>query len=66
MRRNIKFDDERCGLCLEFKLHDEAPCKRLRPDQAKEMQRMEGEVEEVSASDVTSLLSGEPRGEEED
>ena len=30
----------------------------MRPDQAKEMQRMEGETEELSAADVTYLLGG--------
>ena len=56
LKRNIKFDDERCDLVLEFKLHDSGPWKRLHPDQAKEIQRADGTIEEVSASDVTSLL----------
>lgn len=59
MRRNIKFDDERCDLCLEFKLKEGSPWKRIRPEQAKEMQRAEGEAEELSVDDITSLLSGE-------
>ena len=59
MKRNIKFDDECCDLVLEFKLHEDAPWKRLKPDQARELQREDGGAEEVSAADVTSLLGEE-------
>ena len=65
IKRNIKFDDERCDLCLEFKLSEGHAWKRIRPDQAKEMQRSDGEAEELSASEVTSLLSGREEQEDE-
>ena len=66
MRRNIKFDDELCDLVLEFRLHDSAPWKRLLPQQARDFQRSEGEAEEVSAADITSLLGSGNAGGEED
>lgn len=66
LKRNIKFDDEVCDLALEFRLHTDAPWKKLRPDQAKEMQRIGGEAEEVSAVDVASLLGEDTGGEEEE
>ena len=58
LRRNIKFDDEVCDLVLEFRISEGGSWKRLRPQEAKELQRAEGEAEDMSASDVSSLLSG--------
>ena len=59
LRRNIKFDDEVCDLVLEFRISEGAGWKRLRPQEAKELQRTEGEAEEMTASDISSLLSGD-------
>ena len=58
IRRNIKFDDEVCDVVLEFRIQEGDQWKRLRPHQAKELQRSEGGTEEMSASDITSLLDG--------
>lgn len=64
LRQNIKFDDESCDLSLEFRIRPNDQWKRIRPEQAKEMQRAEGEAKELSASDVTSLLADEDEVEE--
>lgn len=55
---NIKFDDERCDLVLDFCTSQQAKRRRLLPDQAKEMNK-EGQAEAMSASDMTELLDAE-------
>lgn len=65
-KRNIKYDDERCDLALEFKTCTDGQWRRLRPEQAKQME-YEARVDDMSASDMTELLDGrDPAGEEED
>ena len=57
-KRNIKYDDEVCDLVLEFKTNpDGGHWRRLRPEQAKQMED-EARVDEMSASDMSELLGG--------
>lgn len=56
-KRNIKYDDERCDLVLDFCTDDKSRWKKLKPEQAREMQR-EGEAEAMSTSDMSELLDG--------
>ena len=59
-KRNIKYDDEMCDLILEFRTTPgSGTWKRLRPDQARIMLSEEGRAEEMSASDMSELLTGE-------
>lgn len=62
-KRNIKYDDEKADLVLDFKTTAEASWKKLRPDQARELERGLGDAEELSASDMSELLEA---GEAED
>lgn len=64
-KRNIKYDDERSDLVLEFKTDDGSTWKRLRPDQARAMVES-NDREELSASDMSEILSAGVPGEEED
>ena len=62
-KRNVKYDDEKLELVLDFKTSDESIWKRLVPARAKELLCNGGEsVEEVSVTDMTELLED---GEEE-
>ena len=56
-KRNIKYDDERCDLVLDFKTGPDHPWKKVRPDQAKTLTGGDA-FDEVSASDLTDLLEG--------
>ena len=55
LKRIIKYDDEMMDLVLDFKIGAEA-WRRLKPCQARELQKSDGGVEEVSAADMTDLL----------
>ena len=55
-KRNVRYDDERLDLVLDFKPSEKSGRKRLRPDQAREMNKSEGEAEEMSAVDVSEML----------
>ena len=67
-KRNIKFDDETSDLVLDFKTGEESGWKKIRPAQAREFLKEEGEaMEELSATDLTDLFEqagGETRGAE--
>ena len=63
-KRNIKYDDERCDLVLEFKTDPEAQWRRLRPEEAKQV-KDEAKVNKVTASDMSELLSSDGRSTED-
>ena len=65
-KRNIKYDDEHLDLILDFKTADNDRWKRLRPEQARELQKAGGEAaEEMSTSDMSELL-GAAEDEQDD
>lgn len=65
-KRNIKYDDERLDMILDFKTTSDTAWKRLRPSQARTVLKDEGLSEEVSASDLSELLGGGTADEDED
>ena len=64
-KSNIKYDDERMDLVLDFKTSDGSSWRRLHPWQAREMPTEEGRSEEMSTSDMTELLREGADEEEE-
>ena len=58
-KRNIKYEDEKADLVLDFKTSPTTNWRRLHPEQARQMAKEEGDLEIVSATDMSELLEAE-------
>ena len=61
LKRNVKFDEEDCGLFMDFRLEDKADWKRVKPAQAAAATKRRNKkgTQDLDAEELKSLLSGE-------
>ena len=65
LKRNIKFDEEDCGLFMDIQMKKDGPWRRIKPKQAKKVARTRKEVGPVimSEEDITGCLGVEAERE---
>ena len=68
LRRNIKFDEEDAGLYMDIQLNKDGLCKRVKPEQAKELAktRKRRGPEQMGADELRSLMGSDDEDEDAD
>ena len=67
LKRNIKFDEEDCGLFMDCKLNEAADWKRVKPTQAMNAnkRRRKQKMTDLDEDELRSLLGSEEESDSE-